>query len=81
MIIVIELMVHICLMDYFKQQVIQWDNTAVPMKEASIFIGQTDLAGHNMGEVLIQTGKPSSTKQATELMINIIEITYSKAEL
>ena len=38
-----ELMVQICVMDNFKNKVLQCDDNAVPMKNPKSFLGQGDL--------------------------------------
>ena len=55
MIIGRDLMVQIGLLDHFKCQVLQWDGSAVPMKDPISFLDQTDSTSHNMCEVVIQT--------------------------
>ena len=54
-IIVLELMVQIGRTANFKRKVLQWCGAVVPMKETSIFLGQTDSIRCNMREVTIQT--------------------------
>ena len=65
----------------FKHQVLQWDGAAVLMKEPISFPGQTDLTSRKMHDVLVQTTEPDSKIEATEIMVTIIEINYSKSGL
>ena len=51
----LDMMVQIGLMADFKRQVLKWDGTAVPMKETSNFLVQTDLTSCEMRKVVIQT--------------------------
>ena len=44
-------------------------------------IGQSDSTNREMREVVIQNAELSSTREATERMIKILDITYEKADL
>ena len=51
------------------------------MKEIRGLIGQTDQTSHDMHEVVMQTAEPVSTRDATERLVKILDITYVKADL
>ena len=51
------------------------------MKEPIGMIGQTDLNSHDMREVVMNTAKPVSTREATERLVKILYSTYAKAYL
>ena len=65
----------------FKHQVLSWYNAVVPMKYSSSFLGQYNLNMSDMREVIIQTSEPASTKEATKIMVNIINSTYAKSNI
>ena len=44
-------------------------------------LGQSDLTKREILEVVMQTTEPASTQEATERMVKILDITYTKAEL
>ena len=76
-----DLMVQIVLTDEFKCQVLQWVGATVHMKEPSGWLGKSDLNKRNMYEVVMQNSEPPSTREATDQMVKIRNITYAKAEL
>ena len=76
-----DLMVQLGLTADFKHQVLQWDGATVHLKESSSLLVQSDLTKRKMRKVVIQTGEPSSTQEATELMVKILDSTYVKADL
>ena len=55
MIIGHDLMVHLGLKANFGRQILEWDETIVPMKETGNFIDQPDLTKCYMREVFMQT--------------------------
>ena len=77
-IIVCELVVQLGLSENFKHQVFQWDGATALKKEPSGLLGKTYLTSRKIGEVLIQTAEPFSNREATEMMIIILESTYGK---
>ena len=81
MIIERELMVQIGLMASFKYQVLQWYDTAVPMKDPIIMIGQQKLTGHNMWKVVMHTSEPEFTREATGIMVKNLDSICLKSEL
>ena len=80
-IICCDLMVHIGLVADFKRQFLQCYGDTLHMKEPSSLLGQSDLTKRDMREVLMQTSEPSSTLEATERMLKILNSTYAKADL
>ena len=74
-------MVQLGLTADFKRQVFQWDGGAVHMKGPSGLLGKSDLTNREMREVVIQTAELDFTREATELMVKILNITFAKAEL
>ena len=74
-------MVQLGLTAYFKRQVLQWDGNTIHMKESINLLGKSDLTKREMREVLMQTEKPASTREASEIMIQILDSTYAKADL
>ena len=63
------LMVQLGLTAYFKRRVLQLDGATVHMKDPGILVGQSHLTKCKMREVVMQTKKPASTREATEIMI------------
>ena len=61
-----NLMVQLGLMSDFKIQFIQWDSAEVTMKDPSGLLGQKNLTGRNMSEVVMHTIKPDSTREAAD---------------
>ena len=81
MIIGLDLMLHICLKDYFKHKCLQWDGATVHMNNPSSFLGRYNLTKREMCKLVMQNSEPASTQEATEKMIQIISSTYAKAYL
>ena len=50
------------------------------MKEPSGLIGNFDLNKREMQEVVMQTADPDSTREATDILLKILETTYAKAD-
>ena len=50
-----DLMVRLLLPTDFKQQVLSWDDDALPMKGPGNFLGQPSLTKRKIHEVVIQT--------------------------
>ena len=71
-------MVQLALTEKFKHQVLQWDGATVHMQVPSGLIGQYNPNKHDMREVVMQTAEPASTREYTEIMIKILDITYVK---
>ena len=80
MIICRDLMVQLGLSPYFKCQVLQWDDVTLSTKEPSGLLGKSDLTSCKMCEVIIHTAEPVSTREATEILIKILDIIYAKAD-
>ena len=51
------------------------------MKESSGLLGKTDLTSRKMRKAVMQTPGKVSTREATERMVKILEITYTKSYL
>ena len=81
MIICRDLMVQIGLTADFKRQVLQWYGATVHIKDPSSLLGQSDLTKREMRKVVMQTAEIASTREATERMVKIIDITYANADL
>ena len=81
MIIGRDLMVQLGLTDNFKRQFLQWDGATVHMKDARNFLGQSDLIKRKMREVAMQNAEPASTREATGLLVKILDSNYEKADL
>ena len=75
------LLVQLGLKSDFGRQILERENTVVPMKEPGNFLGQSDSTKRDMQEVVIQTVEPDSTIEATEILLSILGSTYSKADL
>ena len=80
-IIICDLMIHLGLAANFKHQVIHWDDAAVPINESRSLLGQSYLTRCNMFEVEMQTTETSSTREATEILVKFLNITYVKMDL
>ena len=50
------------------------------MKEPSVLIGKSNLNKREIQEVVMQTSDKDSTREATERLLKILEITYAKAD-
>ena len=81
MIIGRDLIVQLGVTTDFKCQVFQWDGTEVLMKEDSGLLGKSDSSKREMREVVMHTAKPASTREATERLVKITDITYAKVDL
>ena len=55
-------MVQLGLVDDFKRQFHQWCHTALPIKDPNSVLGQQNLTGCEMHEVVIQTVEPLPTR-------------------
>ena len=67
-----NLMVQLGLMSDFKIQFIQWDSAEVTMKDPSGLLGQKNLTGRNMSEVVMHTIKPDSTREAADFFLKTV---------
>ena len=65
----------------FKHQVLQWGGETIPMKEPISLLRQSNITSCDMREVVIQTAEPVSTREATEILVKILNSTYVKAYL
>ena len=81
MIIGCDMMVQLGLTSYFKRKVLKWDSTTLHMKKPSGLIGKSYLNKQGMLWVFMQTADPASTREATDRLVKILEITYAKADL
>ena len=52
-----------------------------PMKYPSGMLGKKYLTSHDMRKLVMQTSEPVSTREATEMLVKILNSTYAKAEL
>ena len=48
------------------------------MKEPSGLLGKSDLNKREMREVVMQTAEPSSTREATDILVKVLDSTYAK---
>ena len=76
-----DLMVQLGLTVDFNCRVLQWGGDTIHMKEPISLLGQSNLTKHKIREVVMQTAEPASTREATELMVKILDSTYVKADL
>ena len=76
-----NLMAQLGLTADFKCQVLQWGGATVHMKEPSGLLGKSDLNKRKMCEVVIQNAEPASTREATDILVKILDSTYVKANL
>ena len=74
-------MVQLGLTADFKRQVLQWYGATVNIKELRNFLGESDLTKREMREVVMQTEEPDSTWESTEIMVKILDSTYTRADL
>ena len=75
------LMVKLGLTADSKCQVLRWYGATLHMKEPSSFLGQSDLTHREMCEVVIHTAELTSTLEATEQMVKILDSAYTKEYL
>ena len=81
MIIGRDLMVQLGLVAYFKRQVLQWDGTTVHMNESRNLLGKSNLTKREIRKVVMQIAEPAFTREATEIMLKILDNTYETAGL
>ena len=81
MIICRDLMVQLGLTADFKRQCIQYDGVTVYMKEPSVLLGKSNLNKREIRKVVMQTSELYSTREATEILVKILNSTYLKAYL
>ena len=67
--------------DLMKRQVLKWGGATVLMKEPSSFLGGPDLNKRDISEVVMQTLDTASTREDTEILIEIVDSAYAKADL
>ena len=65
----------------FKHQVPQWYGAKVPLKEPSGMCVKSDLNKRDMREVVMHTLELASTREATEILVKILDSTYENADL
>ena len=75
------MMLQLGLKANFRHQILEWDDTVIPMKDPVNFIGQPDLTKSEIREVVKQTAEPASTRETTERVVKIINSTHTKAYL
>ena len=75
------IMVQLGLKSDFGCQILEWDNTMVPMKILVNLLVQPGLTKRNIQEVIVQTAEPYSTREATERVLKMLNSTYVKADL
>ena len=68
-------------MDDFGCQALEWDYTVVPMKEQVNVLGQPDLIKCEIWDIVMQNAEPAYTIEATDIVVNILNITYEKSNL
>ena len=49
----------------FGRQILEWDDTVIPMKESGIFVGKYNITNHEMQGVVMQTSEPDTNREAT----------------
>ena len=76
-----DLMVQLGLMAGFKRQVLQWDGATVHMKKYSSLLEKYNLTKREMRNLVMQTSEKASTREATDRMVKILDITYAEADL
>ena len=76
-------MVQVCLSFGIKHQFLQLYGAAVPIKVkgTSGLISKSDLNKRDMHKVSMNTEQPASTREATEILVKMLYITYAKADL
>ena len=81
MIIGRELMIQLGLKSDFGSQILEWDETVIPMKYLGIFLFQTDLTNRDIQDMVMQYTELDSTKKSTAIVTKIINSTYAKSDL
>ena len=69
-------MVQLGILANFKCQFLQWYGITVTMKEPSGLLGETDITSREIRKVEMQTSEPVSTREATDMLVKILIITY-----
>ena len=78
MIIELNLLVQLGPASNFKRQVLQWNCATVHMKRPIGLLGKYYLNKRKMYEMVMQTAEPYSTREATEILMKILDCTYAK---
>ena len=73
-----DLMVQLGLTDDLKRQFLKWYGATVPMKEPSSQLRKPNLSKHNMRKVVLHTAEPDFTKEATNMLVKILDSSYAK---
>ena len=81
MIIGRDLMVKIGLTVNLKRQFPQWDGVTLSMKEPSGLLGQSYLTSREMRVVVMQTVEQASTREATEILLKILDMPMRRRAL
>ena len=74
-------MVQLVLMSDLNHQFPQWDSVTVPVKEPNGMQWKSDLTSRNMRMVVMKTTEPDFTREATEILLKILDSTYAKADI
>ena len=75
------LIVKLSLKASFGCQIMEWDNTVIPMKDSRKSLGQPDLTKREIRKGVMQTVEPVSTREYTERFIKILDSTYKNDDL
>ena len=74
-------MVQLVLIADLNHQFPQWDSVIVPVKEPSGMQWKSDLTSRDMRMVVMKTTEPYFTREATEILLKILDSTYAKADI
>ena len=73
--------VQLGMLTKFKRQVLQWGGVNLPMKEPSGLLGKLNQTSLEMREVVMHTAESVSTREATEILVKILDSTYAESDL
>ena len=76
-----NMMVKLGLSANFKRQLFHLDGATSQMKQPRDMMGQTDLTSREIHEVVMQTSKLVSTREATERLVKTFANTYAESDL
>ena len=74
-------MVQLVLIADLNHQFPQWDSVTVPVKKPSGMQWKSDLTSRDMRMVVMKTTEPDFTREATEILLKILDSTYAKADI
>ena len=69
-------MAQLGLIEYVKRNILEWDDSIMPMKETGYFLSKPNLTNQKMKKVAMNIKEKVPTKKPTEIIFKILDITY-----